>query len=110
MLSFKQAMKLLEDIEDPESRLKIMEKLNTQLDIASKTSKSQEVHREIVNPKPYLMNKVYRRIIQKIENKRLDQRISRIEKRKEVITSHQDFEWSRLERHSRRINTYKVFS
>ncbi|KAL9685761.1 hypothetical protein QQ045_023213 [Rhodiola kirilowii] len=110
MLSFKIAMELIEDIKDPESRLKIIDKRNA----VPKTSKSQEVHREIVNPKPYLMNEVYRRIRQKTKvekpnsthdliieignlkkeiqdiktnNRRLDQRISRIEKGKEVITS-----------------------
>ncbi|KAL9673972.1 hypothetical protein QQ045_030236 [Rhodiola kirilowii] len=117
MLSFKKAMELLEDVKDPKLRLKILDKLNTQLDTTQGTSQPQEVHREIVNPRLYLMDEVYRQIRQKTEvekststhdliietnnlkkeiqdikinNEHIDQRISRIEKRKEVMTSDQD--------------------
>ncbi|KAL9684625.1 hypothetical protein QQ045_022066 [Rhodiola kirilowii] len=104
------------------------EKQGTPKEIINKPYLMNEVYRRISQNKPYLMNEVYRRISQnteveeptsthdliieinnlkreildiKLNNERLDQRISRIEKGKE---------WSRFKCYPRRTNTYKVFS
>ncbi|KAL9682690.1 hypothetical protein QQ045_014496 [Rhodiola kirilowii] len=128
MLSFKKGMELLEDVKDPELRLRI----NDQLDIVPGTSEKQEIPKDI--NKPYLINEVYRRISQiteigkptsthdliieidnlkkeiqhiKTNNTRLDQRISKIEKGKEVLTSHQDFE--RVGKDDNFLSTLEMF-
>ncbi|KAL9671728.1 hypothetical protein QQ045_009299 [Rhodiola kirilowii] len=105
-------MELLEDIKDPESRIKIMEKLKNQ-----SSFNSQDIIKDKTNPRPYLVNEVYKRIkqrteventthdltieinnltteIQRIKEKSiyLEQRISKMEKGKEVMTSYYTYE------------------
>ncbi|KAL9679817.1 hypothetical protein QQ045_017687 [Rhodiola kirilowii] len=79
-------MELLEDVKDPELRLKIIDQQPQELlKKAGKPTSTQDLIIEIDNLKKEIQDI-------KRNNKRLDQKISRIEKGKEVMTPHQDIE------------------